>query len=249
MADETPQQAPAPATEGEGAETPAAESPLAKGGPLATYLPLIVAIVVMPLLAWVTLKIKSSGGGGDSGKAAEESVEEDHGEPADDGHGEPADDGHGGDGGLFAPKTDTGPLTVAVPITRDPVTFQRGKPTTENPDDFDKIVILDFKGEAKDLASADKIVVNIANTGGKRFAVARLLVGGRDMGLIKAVNDKRQKLLDQATGALSSKTLEDISRPGFRNILRMELLTLFNQAIFEYGNLIEEVVITEFVIQ
>ena len=64
MADETPQQAPAPGSEGEGAETtPPAESSGAKGGPLATYLPLIVAIIAMPLLAWVTLKFKSSGGG------------------------------------------------------------------------------------------------------------------------------------------------------------------------------------------
>ena len=138
---------------------------------------------------------------------------------------------------------------MAVPITRDPVTFQRKNVKERGDGDFDKIVVLDYKGEARDLARAEKIVVNIANTGGKRFAVARLLVSGRNMGLIQAVNDKRQKLLDLATGALSSKTLEDISRPGFRNILRMELLTLFNQAIFEYGNLIEEVVITEFVIQ
>ena len=252
MADETPQEAPAPGTEGEGADASTPKSSDARGGPLATYLPLIVAVVVMPVLAIVTLKFsgKSSDPASDSAGADDHSAEPAASHEPDPGasHGaEPVDDGHGAGAASTPTRANTGPLTVAVPITRDPVKFVKADPGVDG--DFDKIIVLDYKGEPRNLAQAEKIVVNIANTDGTRFAVARLLVQGRNVRLIDAVNANRQKLLDHATGALSSKMLDDINRPGFRNLLRAELLTLFNQAIYPYPNLIEEVIITEFVTQ
>lgn len=254
MSDEPPQQNPESGAEGESAATAASESPGGAKALLATYLPLIIAVVVMPILAWVTLEFKSKKGttaasapaehGGEAEGASSHAAEPE----ASSGHEASDADSHGEGGGILS-RADNGPLTIPVPVTRDPIMFQRRVVSKDNPNDFDKIVVMDVKGEPRDLARADKIVVNIANTGGARFAVARLLVGGRNMDLIKAINEKKEKLLDDATGALSSKTLDDINKPGFRNVLRAELLTLFNQALYPYPNLIEEVIITEFVIQ
>ncbi|MDA1276092.1 MAG: flagellar basal body-associated FliL family protein [Verrucomicrobia bacterium] len=259
MADEPPQQAPESGADGEGAATTAAsEAPSGARGLLTTYLPLIIAVVVMPALAWVTIELKSSKGKAASGEkphdtegAASTSHETEadassHGAAA---SGHEAPSGHGAEAGAaVVPTPDNGELSIPVPLTRDPIKFVR-KDLKVNPNDYDKIVALDVKSEARDLARADKIVVNIALTGGARFAVARFLVFGRDMRLIKALNEKKEKLLDEATGALSSKTLDDINKPGFRNFLRAELLTLFNQALYPHPYLIEEVIITEFVIQ
>ncbi|MCF7762466.1 MAG: flagellar basal body-associated FliL family protein [Verrucomicrobia bacterium] len=251
MADETPESA----AESEDAASATATSTGVAALLNNKYLPLIVAVVVMPIMAWGVIKFRSSGS-----KAKPEAAAESHAAEAESSHGAaPSGGGHGGGGhgGAAAEESshevDTSGdtrLTVPVPITRDPVAFQRkARKPADGIVDYDKIVVLDYKGEARDLAQADKIVVNISGTEGQRYAVARVLVTGRSTELIDAVNTYREALLDKATGALSSKTLDDINKPGFRNFLRAELLTLFNEVIRSRGNLIEDVIITEFVIQ
>jgi flagellar basal body-associated protein FliL len=244
MADETPESA----AESEEAASPTEASTGVRALLSNKYLPLIVAVVVMPIMAWGVIKFRSSGSKAKTvaeAGAHEPEAEASHGAaPSEGGHGGAAEESHAVD-----TSGDTR-LTVPVPITRDPVAFQRkARKPADGIVDYDKIVVLDYKGEARDLAQADKIVVNISGTEGQRYAVARVLVTGRNIGLIDAVNTYRESLLDKATGALSSKTLDDINKPGFRNFLRAELLTLFNEVIRSHGNLIEDVIITEFVIQ
>ncbi|MBM3837072.1 MAG: flagellar basal body-associated FliL family protein [Verrucomicrobia bacterium] len=53
--------------------------------------------------------------------------------------------------------------------------------------------------------------------------------------------------MDVAVGALSSLTLNDVEKPGFRNLLRQQLLGLFND-VLGHGT-IQEVIITEFIVQ
>lgn len=237
MAD-TPQQPETGATAATGGE---AQAPKAGGG-LASYLPLIVVIVLMPVAAWVILMVKSRMDSGASGETAEENVatpakgKETHGSAA---HGK---------GKSAGSKSKTRPAEMPVPLTREIVAFQPARdPEDKKPDDVDKIVILDAKGEPKDVAQPDKIVVNVAKSNGRAYAVVRLSLKGGGDELIPQINLNRERLLDVATGTLSSKTLEEIDNPGFRNLLRSELLTLFNQVL--NGNVISEVVITDFVTQ
>lgn len=246
MADETPESA------AESEEAASATATLTGVAALLNnkYLPLVVAVVVMPIMAWGVIKFRSSGS-----KAKPEAAAESHEAEAESSHGAaPSGGGHGGaaaeESSHAVDTSGDTRLTIPVPITRDPVAFQRkARKPADGIVDYDKIVVLDYKGEARDLAQADKIVVNISGTEGQRYAVARVLVTGRNTELIDAVNTYREALLDKATGALSSKTLDDINKPGFRNFLRAELLTLFNEVIRSHGNLIEDVIITEFVIQ
>lgn len=246
MAD-TPQPAPTP----EGGGTPDAEQDSAKGGALAKFLPLIIAAVLMPVAAWVTLEIKSRMDKKGSAPAdhAEEQVAEKAEEDSHGGGGH----GGGGHGDEKAPKKSKHPsgwrnTKIPIPLTREAVAFKAAEePDRDKPADFDKYVVLDLKGETRDTAQADKIVVNIANTRGERFAVARLSVIGEHPELIRRMNENRERLIDVAAGTLSSKTLDDIEKPGFRNILRAELVALFNQ-ILGPGT-IQEVVITEWITQ
>jgi flagellar FliL protein len=55
------------------------------------------------------------------------------------------------------------------------------------------------------------------------------------------------QLKDLATGTLSSKTISDLEKPGARNVIRAELMTVFNNALG--GPLVQEIYITELAIQ
>ena len=53
--------------------------------------------------------------------------------------------------------------------------------------------------------------------------------------------------MDLANGALMTKTIADLEKPGSRNVIRSELLTVFNNALG--GPVIQEIYITEQAIQ
>lgn len=137
-------------------------------------------------------------------------------------------------------------LTIEIPLTHKPVVFRR-KSGDGADGSYDRVLFLDDQGRDGELAQADKLVVNIANTGGTRFAVARILLSGTSVQLIQSMNSNRHKLLDAANEVLASKTLDDINKPGFRNQLRQELLSRFSKVVG--SDLIDEVIITESVIQ
>ncbi len=245
MADETPQQAPAQAGGGAsgGEQTPASKP----SGGLGSYLPLVIILVLMPALAWVTMEFKSRM---DKKRAGSPAPEEEHAESAKTEKKEAAkpESSHGAakdEKGKKNGKKGKRDTKIPIPLTRDAVAYHVKDDAKEG--DFDKIVVLDLKGEPREEAKSDKIVVNIANTGGSRFAVARLSMVGEHGDLVERINQNRERLLDRASGLLSSHTPEDIEKPGFRNILRSELLAEFNE-ILGRGT-IQEVLITEFIIQ
>ena len=50
-----------------------------------------------------------------------------------------------------------------------------------------------------------------------------------------------------ANSALASKTISDLEKPGARNLLRAELISVFNNALS--GGLVQEIYFTEFAVQ
>ncbi|MBI4663711.1 MAG: flagellar basal body-associated FliL family protein [Verrucomicrobia bacterium] len=134
---------------------------------------------------------------------------------------------------------------IPVPLTRRTIAYHlKGSGRDE---DYDRIVVLDWKGEARDEAAADKIVLNLARAGAARFAAARLSLVGEHPELIERMNENHDRLLDAASALIANKTLDDIEQPGFRNLLRAELMARFND-IMGPGT-VQEVFITEFVVQ
>lgn len=237
MADNPPAEQ-TPAAGGEKSAT--TEAAPAKAGGLSSYVPLIIAVVVMPVAAYVTISIKSKMSSKGSAAHTEEEAEPEAEKPKD-------SHGGGGHGGSAKPKIAKGTRNVklAVPLTRDAIAFAPKDP--DNPRDVDKIVILDTKGETKDMAQSDKIVVNVANTGGGRYVLARLSFMSDHQEFLDRLNENRERLIDVAVGTLSNKTLEELNRPGYRTLLKSELRDLFNQQLGV--TMIQEVVIHDLVIQ
>jgi Ca-activated chloride channel family protein len=134
---------------------------------------------------------------------------------------------------------------LPVPLTRQPVAFVAGNPS--RPGDTDRFAVVSANGETQDVARSDKLVVNLSGTSATRFAVARISVLGDHPELIKRMNWHRERLLDVAVGALSILTLNDVEQPGFRNLLRQQLLSLFNDVLGR--GTVQEVIITEFIVQ
>lgn len=234
MADETPQQTPTPTGGGEsGGEQQAAAKP---GGGLASYLPWMIVLVLMPVLAWAVITINQKwaaapeSGHAEPAKAEKSEAESSHG----------ASKEKGKKGGKVERNT-----KLPIPLTRDAVAYHPRDKDKEG--DYDKIVVLDLKGEPRDEAKSDKIIVNIANTGGTRFAVTRVSLVGESQDLIERLNQNRERLLDAASGVLSMKTLDDVDNAGFKSLLKAEFMSEFNR-ILGRGTL-QEVIITEFVIQ
>jgi hypothetical protein len=232
-------------TETTGVETPGGEStPPSKRGGFSSFLPLLVAIIAMPGVAIGTLKVKDmfekKSSGGASQHAEEKSETAEKAPAADHGGGSAHDSSAKGKSAKSSEKRN---INLSVPLTRQLVKYV----AAAKAGDVEKIVTLDVKGEMKDIAESDKVVVNIANTGGGRYAVARFSMIGDSADLIDRVNEFRIKLIASVRGALESETLEDFQRPGFRNLLASALVAQFN-SILGPGT-VKEIIIEELVIQ
>jgi flagellar FliL protein len=92
-----------------------------------------------------------------------------------------------------------------------------------------------------------KILVNVAGTMGTRYLMTSVTLVGSDPNLKDKIELNKDQLLDLATGALSTKTIADIEKPDSRNVIRAELLEVFNNALG--SPLIKEIYITELAIQ
>jgi flagellar FliL protein len=102
-------------------------------------------------------------------------------------------------------------------------------------------------GKAKYAVPLSKMVVNVAGTAGTRYLMTSVTLVGANPDFKSTVEDNRDHLLDLATGALSGKTIADLEKPGARNQIRSELLSMFNTALGE--NAVKEIYITELAIQ
>jgi flagellar protein FliL len=92
-----------------------------------------------------------------------------------------------------------------------------------------------------------KILVNVAGTGGTRYLLTTLTLVGSNPDLKSAVEKNDAQLRDVAAGALASKTINDLEKPGARNLIRTELISLFNGVL---GNgMLSELYMTEFAVQ
>jgi flagellar FliL protein len=193
-----PQEEAAGAEAGDSAE--AAESaeaaPGASGG-FKPWLPLLVAIVTMPVLAFVTTrfillpKLEHALGQSKSGAATE---------------------------------------TVADPAAAAAKDVKNAA-----------------AGKNKVMVPMSKLLVNVAGTMGTRYLMTSVTLVGNTADFKAKIEDNKDQLMDLATGALCTKTISDLEKPGARNQIRSELLNVMNNALG--GPAIQEIYITELAIQ
>lgn len=99
----------------------------------------------------------------------------------------------------------------------------------------------------KQTVQLNKVLVNVAGSVGTRYLVANYTLVGTAPDFKDRIEANRDMLLDLAAGVMSTKTISDLEKPGARNLIRNELLSVFNNALG--ANLVKEIYITEFAIQ
>jgi flagellar protein FliL len=92
-----------------------------------------------------------------------------------------------------------------------------------------------------------KILVNLAGTMGTRYLLASITLVGDSPDLKTAVERNDAALRDAAASSLSSKTIADLEKPGARNLIRTELISVFNNILGQ--GTVTELYLTEFAVQ
>jgi len=92
-----------------------------------------------------------------------------------------------------------------------------------------------------------KVLVNVSGTLGTRYLLVTMTLEGRGGGLDAAVLKKEAQLRDMASSALSSKTIVDLEKPGARNLIKAELLSIYNNVLG--AGSVTEIYFSEFAIQ
>jgi flagellar FliL protein len=173
-----------------------ATPPPASGGGFKPWLPLAVAAVAMPALAYATTHF------------------------------------------VLLPKLERG-LTQGSPAPAQETTAESGTGAKSG----GKAV----SDKLKVTVSLNKMLVNVAGTMGTRYLMTSVTLVGNTPEFTSKINDNMDQLKDLATGTLSSKTISDLEKPGARNVIRAELMTVFNNALG--GPVVQEIYITEMAIQ
>jgi len=102
-------------------------------------------------------------------------------------------------------------------------------------------------GKDKSLVPLPKILVNVAGSMMTRYLTMSVTLVGSTPDFKECIAKNQAQLQDLANGALMTKTIADLEKPGSRNLIRSELLTIFNNALG--GPVIQEIYITEQAIQ
>jgi len=92
-----------------------------------------------------------------------------------------------------------------------------------------------------------KVLVNVAGTMGTRYLLASVTLVGTNPELRTLVEKNDAELRDAAAGALSVKTIADLEKPGTRNLIRTELISIFNNVLG--AGMVTDLYLTEFAIQ
>jgi flagellar FliL protein len=102
-------------------------------------------------------------------------------------------------------------------------------------------------GKTKITVPLSKMLVNVSGTMGTRYLMTSVTLVGTAPDFKAKIDDNKDQLMDLATGTLSSKTISDLEKPGARNVIRSELMTVINNALG--GPFVQELYITEMAIQ
>jgi flagellar FliL protein len=102
-------------------------------------------------------------------------------------------------------------------------------------------------GSKKQSVQISKVIVNVAGSMGSRYLMTSFTLAGNHKDFRNVIEENKDQLLDLASTAMASKTISELEKPGARNQLRAELISIFNNALG--GNLVQEIYFTEFAVQ
>ncbi len=96
--------------------------------------------------------------------------------------------------------------------------------------------------------SLGSVVVNVAETDGRRYLKATVEVEPSGQKSLKEVESRRSQLIDLMIGVLSAKNLSEMTKPEGRDQIKQELLERFNAELGEEKK-IARIYFAEFVVQ
>jgi flagellar protein FliL len=102
-------------------------------------------------------------------------------------------------------------------------------------------------GAKQETVLMNKMLVNVAGTMGARYLLVSISVAGTATDFKDKMTEHDAQLRDMACGALATKTLADLEKPGARNLIRTELITGFNNILGD--SMVQDIYFTEFAIQ
>ena len=86
-------------------------------------------------------------------------------------------------------------------------------------------------GKTKVMVPMSKMLVNVAGTMGTRYLMTSVTLVGNTPDFKAKIEENKDQLMDLATSTLSTKTISDLEKPGARNVIRSELMTVLNNAL------------------
>ncbi len=189
-------------------EKPEAAAPAAaagdaapKGGGVAGFLPLIIALVLAPIISWVVAEFVLLPRFKSQLVAAL---------PAGEHGGAPAAPAHGS-----APKAEA--KAEAKSEGKKPEAKKGGHGAEP-------------AGAPAGGYKFDNVVVNLSGTMGTRYLKTSFLVTGKD-NLKELFEERQPQLLDATLNTLGSLTLADLEEVGSRNLIRARLISAYNEVI------------------
>ena len=183
-----------------------AAPPSSSGGGIKVWLPLLITVITMPVLAYVTTmfllvpRMQKALAADTAAEAAPEA-----------GAKPSAAEAASAESKSKAPSADK---------TKEAATASAQK---------DKTVKVNATG--KTTVPLSKILVNVAGTMGSRYLQVGVTVAGGRKDFADIIQGNEAQLIDLASGVLSSKTITDLERPEARTVIRSELLTVFNNSL------------------
>jgi len=213
---EKPEAAAAPAAPA----TPVPETAAApKGGGIAGFLPLIIALVLAPVISWVVAEfvllprfksqLVAAAGGVPAATA-----------PANAGHAEASE-----------PKKPE----PKKPEAKKPEAGKKGEHPTGS-----------TNAEGPGSYKFDNVVVNLSGTMGTRYLKTSFLITGKD-NLRELFEQRHPELLDATLNTLGSLTLADLEEVGSRNLIRARLIAAYNEVIGV--RVVDQIYFSDFVVQ
>jgi flagellar FliL protein len=102
-------------------------------------------------------------------------------------------------------------------------------------------------GAKQESVLMNKMLVNVSGTMGARYLLVSISVAGSTSDFKDKMTEHDAQLRDMACGALATKTLADLEKPGARNLIRSELISGFNNILGD--SMVQDIYFTEFAIQ
>lgn len=212
-------------------------APSGGGGGIKALLPLILTVVMMPVLAYVMTafvlvpKLQQA-----TVHARAEGTEKGEGEGGDHG-GEAAEPAHG-------KKTEEHAKPNSKEEGAKKSEERGGAKKTEEHGGGKK----EGGGSGgRPTVQFGKVLVNVAGSLGSRYLLTNFTLVGSNSDIKDKVESNKDQLMDMAIGTLRTKTIQDLEKPGAANLIRTELVSVFNGVL---GNgSVKEIYFTEFAIQ